>query len=148
MRKTAFLLFPALVCVATAAAVLADAPKQMAAKLEKQIPVELEYLLYLPDGYDQKDAWPLVVFLHGAGERGNDLELVKKHGPPKLIDEGRSFSAIVVSPQCAAGRWWHWQLLELTALVDEIAAKHKVDEDRVYLTGLSMGGFGTWALAA
>jgi predicted peptidase len=88
------------------------------------------------------------VFLHGAGERGDDLERVKIHGPPKLIEKGKAFPAIVVSPQCAAGRWWHSQLLELTTLIDDIAAKYKVDKDRIYLTGLSMGGFGTWALAA
>lgn len=148
MRKTAFVLFPALVCVAVSAPLSAGEPKQVAAKLEKQVPIELDYLLYLPDDYDQKDAWPLVVFLHGAGERGDDLEQVKKHGPPKLIEQGKSFPAIVVSPQCASGRWWRAQLLELTVLVDEIVDKYKVDEGRIYLTGLSMGGFGTWALSA
>ncbi len=148
MRKTFLILYPVLLCIVSAAAVGAGEPKQVAAKLEKQIPVELDYLLYLPDDYDRKEAWPLVVFLHGAGERGDDLERVKKHGPPKLIEQGKSFPAIVVSPQSAPRRWWHSQLLELTALVDEIVDKYKIDEDRVYLTGLSMGGFGTWALAA
>lgn len=147
MRKTILVLFPLLACLAVTAA-RAEAPKQTAATFEKQVPVTLNYLLYLPDDYDAKEAWPLVVFLHGAGERGDDLELVKKHGPPKLIEQGKSFPAIIVSPQCAAGRWWTGQLLELTALIDEIVDKYKVDEDRIYLTGLSMGGFGTWSLAA
>jgi predicted peptidase len=148
MRKTVLAVFAALAFCAFYAAARAEAPKQQAAKFEKQVPVMLNYLLYLPDDYDAKDAWPLVVFLHGAGERGDDLEKVKVHGPPKLIEQGKAFPAIVISPQCPAGRWWHAQVLELTALVDEIAAQYKVDEDRVYLTGLSMGGFGTWALAA
>jgi predicted peptidase len=122
--------------------------RQEAAKLEKQIPVELDYLLYLPKDYDAKDEWPLLVFLHGAGERGDDLELVKKHGPPKLIENGKDLPFIVVSPQCPSGQWWTSKPLELTALIDEIVATRKVDESRIYLTGLSMGGFGTWMLAA
>jgi predicted peptidase len=125
-----------------------DTPRQAAHTLDKQVPVKLDYLLYLPKDYDSQESWPLVIFLHGAGERGNDLELVKKHGPPKLIDEGKDFPAIVVSPQCGQGRWWHAQLFELTALIGDVEAKYKVDKSRIYLTGLSMGGFGTWALAA
>ena len=62
--------------------------------------VRMNYLLYLPPDYDQKDAWPLLVFLHGAGERGDELERVKVHGPPKLIEQGKDFPFIVVSPQC------------------------------------------------
>jgi len=126
----------------------ADEPTQKEARLEKQIPVTLDYLLYLPADYEQQDAWPLVMFLHGAGERGDDLELVKKHGPPKLVENGKQFPFILVSPQCARGDWWSSKPLELMALVDEISEKYKVDESRVYLTGLSMGGFGTWMLAA
>jgi predicted peptidase len=87
-----------------------------------------------------------MLFLHGAGERGDDLELVKKHGPPKLIEAGKNFPFIVVSPQCLLGRWW--EPVELAALLDEIVEQHKVDEERIYVTGLSMGGFGTWSLAA
>ncbi len=122
--------------------------EQKAAKLDKAIPVELDYLLYLPKDYDAKDKWPLLVFLHGAGERGDDLELVKKHGPPKLVEDGKDLPFIVVSPQCPSGEWWSSKPLELTALIDEIVATQKVDESRIYLTGLSMGGFGTWMLAA
>ena len=129
-------------------AMAADEPKQKPEKLDKQVRVELDYLLYLPEGYEQQDRWPLMLFLHGAGERGHDLALVKKHGPPKLIDEGKTFPFIVVSPQCPSGSWWSAKPLELTALLDEVSAKYKVDADRIYLTGLSMGGFGTWTLAA
>ncbi|MGA2033620.1 MAG: prolyl oligopeptidase family serine peptidase [Thermoguttaceae bacterium] len=105
----------------------------------------MKYLLYLPQDYDGKDSWPLLLFLHGAGERGHDLELVKKHGPPKLIAAGKAFPFIVVSPQCADNAWW--EPVELSTLLDEIVEKYKVDQDRIYVTGLSMGGFGTWSLA-
>ena len=78
---------------------------QTAVTFKKRIShqVELDYLLHLPQGYDRsaKDqSWPLILFLHGAGERGSDLEMVKKHGPPKLIAAGKDIPAIVVSPQC------------------------------------------------
>ncbi len=120
--------------------------KQQAQKLERTIKVTMGYLLYLPKDYAQKDSWPLLLFLHGAGERGDDLERVKVHGPPKLIQAGKDFPLIVLSPQCANGRWWQPQ--ELSILLDEIVEKYKVDKDRIYVTGLSMGGFATWGLAA
>lgn len=123
-----------------------DAGQQKPQNLERTIKVTMKYLLYLPKDYDQKEAWPLMLFLHGAGERGDHLESVTKHGPPKLIAEGKHFPFIVVSPQCPKGR--RWEPIELTALVDEMVQKHKADPDRIYVTGLSMGGFGTWALAA
>ena len=106
----------------------------------------MDYLLYLPPNYEAKEKWPLMLFLHGSGERGNNLDLVKKHGPPKLIGAGKGFPFIVISPQCPKDR--HWEPLELTVLLDDVISKLKVDTDRIYLTGLSMGGFGTWQLAA
>ena len=120
--------------------------KQCPARLDRALQVTLDYWLYLPEDYEKQDRWPLVLFLHGAGERGSDLALVKKHGPPKLVQAGKQFPFILVSPQCPLRRWW--QPMELTALLDEIVAKYKVDRDRIYVTGLSMGGFGTWGLAA
>jgi predicted peptidase len=124
-----------------------EAGKQIAEKLDAQIHVSLKYLLYLPADYEKQDKWPLVLFLHGAGERGDNLETVMRHGPPKLIAKGKQFPFIIVSPQCPNGHWWNNELLTLSALLDDIESKYKVDKDRVYLTGLSMGGFGTWALA-
>jgi predicted peptidase len=119
---------------------------QKSCELDRTIKVQMKYLLYLPKEYDQKDSWPVLLFLHGAGERGDDLNLVKKHGPPKLIEAGKAFPFIVVSPQCPNDHWW--EPVELAALLDEIVEKYKVDQDRIYVTGLSMGGFGTWSLAA
>ena len=125
---------------------LVSGGRQVATSLDTQVRVTLDYLLYLPRDYQEKDSWPLVLFLHGAGERGDNLDLVKVHGPPKLVETGKDFPFILVSPQGEPKRWW--QAIQLTALLDEIVAKHKVDEDRIYVTGLSMGGFGTWSLAA
>jgi predicted peptidase len=123
----------------------AEPGKQEPQKLERTIKVTMDYLLYLPKDYAEKDSWPLLLFLHGAGERGENLDRVKAHGPPKLIAAGKELPFIVVSPQC---RSRGWQPHELSALLDEIVEKYKVDKERIYVTGLSMGGFGTWALAA
>ena len=105
----------------------------------------MKYLLYLPEGYDARDNWPLMIFLHGSGERGDDLELVKKHGPPKLALE-MNFPLIILSPQCRAGS--RWETKPLIELIDHILSELPVNRRKIYLTGLSMGGFGTWDLAA
>lgn len=110
--------------------------------------IETDYLLYLPDGYNAADTitkWPLLMFLHGAGETGNDIEKVKVHGPARLIEEGKKFPFIVVSPQ---SRQYGWRNHELMGLLGNLGSKYKIDDERVYLTGLSMGGYGTWSLAA
>lgn len=120
--------------------------EQVDQKLETTIDISLDYLLYLPADYDSKESWPLLMFLHGAGERGNDLEKVKVHGPPKLISKGKEFPMIVVSPQCPEDDWWN--PLVLSALLDSIEEQYKVDKNRIYITGLSMGGYGTWSLVA
>ncbi len=111
------------------------------------IEVGNRYLLSLPDGYDAKSDknWPLIIFLHGAGERGNDLEELKKHGPPKLIAAGQKIDAVIASPQCEPRQIW--EAHSVKALTDHLIKSHRVDTDRVYLTGLSMGGFGTWETA-
>lgn len=109
--------------------------------------VTCKYLLFLPEEYnDSNKQWPLILFLHGAGERGDDLEKVKFHGPPKLVDADPAFPFIVVSPQCPKDEWWSVEVLD--ALLDDILSQYRVDENRIYLTGLSMGGFGTWNYAA
>ena len=114
--------------------------------MQSQVSVDMQYLIYLPSNHQEQEAWPLLLFLHGAGERGDNLDLVKKHGPPKLIAEGKDFPMVVVSPQCPTDQWW--EPVSLTALLDEVVAKQRIDKQRVYVTGLSMGGFGTWALAS
>lgn len=118
---------------------------------EKEITKTLScnYLLFLPEDYGQKkQGWPLIMFLHGAGERGSDLNKVKVHGPPKIVENRKDFPFIVVSPQCPEDDWWTGKVEVLINLLDDIVARYKVDTERIYLTGLSMGGFGTWSLAS
>src|SRR6266481_6148317 len=125
-----------------------SAVRQQEKHFEKEITVhvKLDYLLYLPNGYEKEGkSWPLVLFLHGAGESGQDLNKVKVHGPPKLVAAGKEFPFIVVSPQSPR---MGWDAQTLNALLDDVMANYRVDKDRIYVTGLSMGGFGTWALAA
>jgi len=121
--------------------------------------VSYRYLLHLPPNHaaDPARQWPLIIFLHGSGERGEDPWLVAKHGPPRLLrtpaadgpaaEAARVLAAefIVVSPQCPLGTWWDDEAV--LALADEISARHRVDPARVHLTGLSMGGYGTWSIA-
>lgn len=117
-------------------------------RLQHAVTLELDYLLYLPKNYQTSEQdWPLMVFLHGVGERGTDINKVKRHGPPQLIGQGHDFPFIVVSPQCPPKSWWPYETPKVLALIDQIAETYRVDENRIYLTGLSMGGFGTWAIA-
>jgi predicted peptidase len=109
----------------------------------------MDYLLYLPKDYGgEKKDWPLMVYLHGAGERGSSLDKLKVHGPAKLVDQGNDMPFIIVSPQCPPGMWWPNFIEKIMALIDETIETYDVDTSRVYLTGLSMGGYGTWATAA
>jgi len=144
--KTSFSLFITIIMISSS--VYSQSEKQTAHNFEKEIKLTLSanYLLYLPKEYDQSnDEFPLVLFLHGAGERGTDIEKVKVHGLPRLINERKDFPFIVVSPQCPDNMFWNTDLL--AALLDEIEANYKVDKNRMYVTGLSMGGHGTWSLA-
>ena len=107
---------------------------------------ELRYLLFLPAAYAvHLQRWPLLLFLHGAGERGHDLQRVKRHGVAKIVEEQPAFPFLVVSPQCPPTEAWRPE--PLLALLDEIEQHYDVDPERRYVTGLSMGGFGTWAVA-
>ncbi|MFC7623069.1 alpha/beta hydrolase-fold protein [Microlunatus sp. GCM10028923] len=106
---------------------------------------ELDYLIFTPARIPEP--WPLLLFLHGSGERGDDLDLVTVHGPPKLAAEGGELPYLLVAPQCPAESWWTWHQDALIALLDEVEAEFPVDPSRIYLTGLSMGGIGSWELA-
>jgi predicted peptidase len=122
--------------------------QQQIKKLQIVKQIEMNYLISIPANYDtEKDKlFPLMIFLHGAGERGNDINLVKKNGPPSFIDSKPDFPLILVSPQCPIGMFW--SVDNLQALYTELIKTYRVDVNRVYLTGLSMGGFGTWAWAS
>jgi predicted peptidase len=115
-------------------------------KLHKTESINLNYLLFLPENYQAKSgkAWPLILFLHGSGERGKDVWQTAVHGPARYIAQHPDFPFIFASPQCAAGQ--HWSNDSLLPLLNEITKKYKVDTARIYLTGSSMGGYGTWEL--
>jgi predicted peptidase len=120
----------------------------MAKHFEAQIKVtaRLDYLLFLPEGYAKsKQRWPLMLFLHGAGESGTNLAKLKILGPPKIVESKPDFPFILVSPQTARDGW---NPDTLNALLDDVIHRYRVDQDRVCLTGASMGGSGTWRLAA
>ena len=105
----------------------------------------LRYLLYIPEGYSPTgNRWPLVLFLHGSGERGSDLSLLARQGLPKLAAE-HDLPFLLAAPQLPEGEVWSADTLK--ALLDELEATLRVDPDRIYLTGLSMGAFGAWDLA-
>lgn len=109
----------------------------------------LQTVLHVPTGYTagESDPLPLVVFLHGSGERGDDPERVKLFGPPRHLDKQPDFPFVVASPQCPADVRWTDIVDETLAVIEAVAASQRVDRDRVYLTGFSMGGQGAWNLA-
>jgi len=102
------------------------------------------YLEYLPADYAEGGKYPLVIFLHGAGERGDDLEKVAVHGWMSHVKAGEEFPFVMIAPQCPANKYWGCYLESLNAFLDMALAKYNADPARVYLTGLSMGGTGTW----
>jgi predicted peptidase len=107
-----------------------------------------KYLQYLPKDFSKDEKYPLVVFLHGAGERGDDLDLVARHGFFKHVREsGKEYPFICVGPQCPNDKYWGCFTESLLAFLDEICSVLPVDKSRIYLTGLSMGGTGTFMLA-
>ena len=103
---------------------------------------EFNYFLSLPKEEITKP--PMLVFLHGAGERGTDIEKVFTHAIPRYIKEGMDIPAVVLCPQCPSNMVWNNLVFPLKKLIDEIADKFNVDKDRISITGISMGGFGTW----
>jgi predicted peptidase len=112
--------------------------------------VRLPYLLYEPEKPADAtwgDHYPLVIFLHGIGERGDDLSQVAVHGPPRLAEAGRAFPFYLAAPQCPADSSWVFELDGLRLFLKELVSRLPVDTERIVLTGLSMGGFGTWHLA-
>ena len=141
---------------------MSDADAQNAAEPEKGKQVEMSfktsdgaevgYLLYLPANYDPagETKAPLMLFLHGRGESNGPLSLVAKWGPPKKAAAGEALPYVMVSPQCPRDDYWNKesQLNRLTELLDHVTSKYVVNEKKMYLTGLSMGGYGSWALAA
>ena len=107
-----------------------------------------KYVQYLPKDYDPSQKYPLVFFLHGAGERGEDLDVAMRYGFMQHVREsGAEYPFIFVAPQCPDNKYWGCYTESLIAFLEEKIEELPIDTDRVYLTGLSMGGTGTWMLA-
>ena len=110
--------------------------------------VKYQYLIYFPEQYKTHpdSSFPVIIYLHGGSHRGNNIQLLKEWGPPKLIEEGKQFDFIVVSPQCPGNKLWitdNW----FEPLISDLISQYRVDTSNVFVTGLSMGGFGTWQVA-
>jgi predicted peptidase len=116
-------------------------------QLEKKYSQKINYLLYKPEDYnkDSLRKWPLILFLHGGGERGTNLNKVKTTGPLRFISTGKKLPFIILSPQIRSEQYWDPKTV--IGLLNEIIGTMKVDTDRIYLTGLSIGGLGTWETA-
>jgi len=109
-------------------------------------PFAFESLLFLPADYsDTKESYPLILFLHGAGARGNDVRELTNHHLPVVIEDKPGFPAILIAPQCPKDGWWSGEMIDkLNELLTYAVETYRVDTNRIYLTGLSMGGHGTW----
>ncbi|WP_293647440.1 carboxylesterase family protein [Sphingopyxis sp. RIFCSPHIGHO2_12_FULL_65_19] len=138
-----------LALVASPAAARTKAPPVVEGQTP-QPPVEAgnyPYQLFVPKGYlaDRSTPYPLLVFLHGSGERGDDVAKVKVHGPPKIADRDPAFPFVTVSPLLGADQ--DWDIEKLDALVDHVTSTYRIDPARIYLTGLSRGGHASWRWA-
>ncbi|MCM8526127.1 MAG: prolyl oligopeptidase family serine peptidase [Lentisphaeraceae bacterium] len=120
-------------------------PEDAAKKLQC---MNKEFFLFTPKNYESAESVPLIIFLHGSGERGTDINKVAVHGIPKIAPKNENFEFMGVSPQCLRKEKMRWTVEDLDILLDYVTKTYKVDKKRIYLTGLSMGGYGTWAWAA
>ena len=117
---------------------------------EQHIRVEetLQYYLSYPPGYFEREdtSYGILLFLHGGGEAGGDLDDLQKNGPPKMMAEGYPFPFLVLAPQNPHQKKW-WDIKAVNQLLDSIVANNRVDKNRMYLTGLSRGGSAAWEMA-
>lgn len=114
----------------------------------KTINLELSYLIYFPKDYEDTrgEKYPLLLFLHGMGESGEYLDDLYRTGLPKMLKEGKEIPMITIMPQCPTGSFWTEEFHALKALVDHITSTLPIDKTRVYISGLSMGGYGTYEM--
>ncbi|HEY4695851.1 MAG TPA: prolyl oligopeptidase family serine peptidase [Candidatus Hydromicrobium sp.] len=142
---TFFLIISTIGCTSSPSGPTGQFPRKV---LIESLGIEyMDYLLFIPSDYYKEETkrWPMILFLHGAGGRGGNVEMLRKVGVSKLVEEDKDFPFIVVSPLCPADRYWVPAVLK--KLLDDVCRELRVDMDRIYLTGLSMGGYGTWYTA-
>lgn len=133
-----------ILAIALLVSLVSFAQTEVTGKIETKIVAqkELGYALHIPSNTKEKK--PLIVFLHGSGEKGNDIEKVKIHGPFKYL-KTHDLDAYVLAPQCPENEYWDSEVLY--RLILKIQKEYNIDSNRIYLTGLSMGGWGAWNLA-
>jgi len=106
----------------------------------------LDYVIRFPNGYKSDEKYPVIIYLHGVGTRGNDVEVLKNTPFLRLINNHSEFPFVVVAPQCSVHTWFD-MFEQLKRFVMTMINKDFADKDRIYLTGASMGGYGSWQLA-
>lgn len=117
------------------------------AQHEQKAKPTYKYLLYLPKDYSSSGKmYPLMIYLGGGSQRGDDLNKLKTFGPPSLISKGQEFDFIIVSPQCPEGKTWTSEKW-FDSLSISLMPKYRIDTNRIYVTGISIGGYGTWQVA-
>jgi len=119
--------------------------------IDNKLSSKLNYIVTTPTGYTKEEKLPLIVFLHGAGERGDDINKLKIYCVPKLFCNDQDYNGervITLSPQCPSYNYtWYDFKLDVIDLINSVAEEYNVDKDRISLCGISMGGFGTWEIA-
>ncbi|MCK0159275.1 prolyl oligopeptidase family serine peptidase [Allomuricauda sp. F6463D] len=114
---------------------------------ETVITENLKYYLYYPEDYFETDEeYGLLLFLHGGGEAGKNIDEIKKSGPPKMLVDGTQFPFLILAPQNPYAKKW-WNTDAVVQLLDSVTNTNKVDKNRIYVTGLSRGGSASWELA-
>ena len=107
-----------------------DSPRHFSSSIQKA--VALDYLWFQPEEVSRQNTWPLVLFLHGADERGSDVSILRRHGIPRVTAERTDWPFFACSPQCPADENWHVEADAVTALLDHLIAKAPIDPARVY----------------
>jgi predicted peptidase len=109
----------------------------------------LRYQIYVPAAYTPRRRWPVVLFLHGSGERGDDnLAQLREGLAPAIRAHAHWFPLLAVFPQAPAGaRWRDATEADVMRILDAVEREWQTDRDRTYLVGMSMGGYGAWQLA-
>ncbi len=125
---------------------LSEGIKEYSLNLQNLTTTNNRLLIYLPDGYLSRTDkhWPVLVYLHGAVERGTNPEVIKKAGPLTVVKK-YDLPMIIISPQCLKGH--RWNPLDLNKLLKFLLPHLRYDRNKIYLTGKSMGGVGTWEFA-